>query len=292
MKGNKVIPVFFCSDHNYIVPTCVAVRSLLESSKDCFCNIYIIVDDSVVPTDYELLKQVIIGFDASIEFLQIGVQLDNGYECRGISKACYYRLAIPWLVPDIDKAVYCDGDIIFKESVGYLFDQEIGDSLIAGVHTPHYETEKFHTYSLSLPEGVNSKKYINSGILVINCQQHRLENTLKKYMAHVGKMYNYQDQDIINIVCNGRIKHLPLEFNYPSYLFNATERCPMIIHYSGPKPWEVFTNLWADWWGVYGRSPVYNSHFESKIYKKILIPDYSFKKIIKLFMRHIKNLIK
>lgn len=287
----QTVPVFFSTDHNYIIPTCVAVLSMLQNSTDCHCDIYFLIDNTVLDKDKDILSKTVKPYDADIYFISVGNEMDNGYAFRGISKACYYRLLIPWIVPHLKTAIYCDGDIIFTRSILNLYKIPINDKLIGAVHTPFYDSKKFVGYCKKLE--LDAENYVNSGILLINCSQMRHEGLKEQFQKHIGKKYYYQDQDIINIVCKEKIEYLPLEYNYPSYIFfNTTKLKPIIIHYSGPKPWKVFTNLWAYWWSIYDRSIVYNESFECEIYQKILIPDYSLKKVIRLYLRHLKNKLK
>lgn len=262
---------------------------MLQYSQDCDCNIYVLIDKSVSEKDKKLLENTAKLFNSEIQFIEVGNEMDNCYTVRDISKATYYRLLIPWLVPE-KTVVYCDGDIIFTRSIRTLYEHSINDKLIAAVHTPYYDSPDFRSYSSKLK--LNALEYVNAGIMLMNCAQMRRENLKEQFMAHTGNQYCYQDQDIINIVCKGRILYLPLEFNYPSYLFRATEKKPAIIHFSGPKPWKGFTNLWAYWWSIYEKTLVYDADFEEAMYKRILIPDYSIKKIVLLFMRHLKNKLK
>jgi lipopolysaccharide biosynthesis glycosyltransferase len=80
------------------------------------------------------------------------------------------------------------------------------------------------------------------------------------------KLY-YQDQDILNITCQGKIVYLPLRYNRLAYMtkedynvfvaediFTDAEceealKRPAIIHYAGDKPWKRYdTNLGKLWW--------------------------------------------
>lgn len=80
-----------------------------------------------------------------------------------------------------------------------------------------------------------------------------------------------------NIVCKGRIKYLPIAFNYTTYLQESVHlmdvqnaklddsidmaRREGTIHYNGAKPWkEVCLNM-DIWWEYYWKSIFFDEKF-------------------------------
>lgn len=51
-----------------------------------------------------------------------------------VSPVSYYRYIIPELYPQLDKALYLDGDLVVNGSLEKLWDTDITDYLCAGVH--------------------------------------------------------------------------------------------------------------------------------------------------------------
>lgn len=270
------------------MPTSVAVLSLLNLDVEKRYIIHFLVDESVTDKDRLTLSEMIERKGGRVRFIQIGSQLDKGYAFRGISKASYYRLLIPWLVPEVEKYIYCDGDVIFLQNFYSFYDIDLENFILGGVHTPFYDTERFSDYCKQYE--LYSESYINAGVLLVNANRMREMFCESQILELVSKKFFYQDQDIINILFKGQIKLLPLSYNFPSYLETITPIQQInLIHYSGPKPWKGFTNRWAYWWSIYSQSPLYDAGFEEKIYKKILIPNYSLKQIFRLLGRNIKR---
>lgn len=209
--GELRIPVVFSTDHNFIMPTGVAILSMLKCSQDCFCDIRILQHRDVTDIDRQTLKDIVEPFNAEIRFITMGTEFDSGFQIRGISTPCYYRLMIPWLFPNLDKVVYCDGDVIFKQSVKKLFEQSVENAYIGGVCTL-FDSNYLRNYLSTL--NLEYTEYINSGVLVVNSKMQRDANLVEKYKAEAKKKYTFQDQDILNVVCKGKISHLPPKFNF------------------------------------------------------------------------------
>lgn len=268
----KKFPIVFSMDHNYVMPTCVAIHSLLiNTEEETIFDIYVIIDPNVNDTDKDLLRHQVKKDHplSEINFLEIGDTFESGYEIREISRACYNRLMIPWLLPQYDKIVYSDVDVIFRNSITDVFDIDITDYFVAGVGGMVWTKGIVNKYLKKI--GADYDNYINSGFLLINASLQREEQLKGKYLELSKKKFIYQDQDIINLVCKGRIKKLPGTYNVsPSeaYLLPAEE--VKMIHYFGFKPWTHFTYSWDLWWDSYRTAMVFNGEYAKKISERIL----------------------
>ena len=269
-----VIPVVFATDRNFVMPTCVTIHSLLTSShRETEYAINVITDPDVTEQDKDLMRKQISEDSkiSSINFVAIGDIFAKGYEIRDISKACYSRLMIPWLLPQYDKVIYSDVDIIFKGDLSQLFEQNAQkeDFWVAGVNGEVWKKGLIKKYLLKI--GANPEEYINSGFLIINAKKQREEDLKEQYLEFSKKKFLYQDQDIINLVCKSHIEHLPTTYNIkPSDYYKYSPDEAKVIHYIGFKPWEHFTYSWVEWWKAYGESIVFDPEFNKKISTGIL----------------------
>lgn len=297
-----MIPVVFSSDHNFIMPTYVAIASMLAHSSRR-CGIYLLVADDVTADDKDMLRELAARHDSLIEFISVGDIFDNTFCVRGITKATYFRLLIPWIIPDRDRVVYLDGDIVVTGDIAELYDYPVEeDKLICGIRTPGFSTNKKIRKEIT-GNGLDFREYINAGILIFNSRLLREENFKPVFLSHIDKQYSFQDQDILNITCKGRIGYLPMKFNYtgivrpeirdlflemglatPEQLDEAA-RTPVIIHYAGAKPWREFTSRWDDWVSQYKKTPFYNQQLIDDISSKVLFPAFSLKKTVKCLIK-------
>lgn len=283
---NKV-PIVFSFDDNMCLPACVCLTSLLESAKSTtFYSIYILCNDSLGDDSRIRLSSITNHFlNASVSFVECGNIFESAFTIRGINQLAYFRLKIPSLLPDYDKIIYSDVDVIFKEDLSDLYRNiNLEHNLLAGVRAS-FTSKSELKYLDKL--GIKHYSYINSGFLVFNSSLLRKEQIEKKFVDEVKNKYYYQDQDIVNIVCNGRIKFLPLRYTFvqKNYLLSYdydllnclysqeeldTARKVGIVHYNGPKPWNCLCPRYDMWWSVYRSSVFYNEEEALQMERRIL----------------------
>ena len=287
--------------------------SLIESAGSCKYQIYIIINNDVTDADKQLLiTQVSINPCHTIEFIPIGEVFVGCHEIRSISTATYSRLLIPWLLPQHDKIIFSDVDVIFRTNLESVFNDDLSNYFVAAV--PAVAVCLNHNYNKYIETlNLNPRDYCNAGFLIINSKLQREADLRSKYLKHSKIKYQYQDQDIINIVCAKRIKkispkycitptfyelltsqgtQLPVEFyGSKQMISNYLNGVDCILHYSGPKPWSKFTFAWIDWWNTYHRSIFYDAEHELKISNQILKPSYSWLQIGSIIKRKIINIL-
>ena len=257
------------------MPTGVTISSLLMSSEDETYHIYIMIAGDVDESDREkLTRQVkLLSEGSKISFVEMDKYYNDVYEVRGISKATYYRLMIPWLIPDVDKIIYADVDIIFKTSLREIYDMDLEGKYLAGAITRTAEEwRKYKKYFDKI--GADYSQYFNAGILVINSKLQRECNLDKEYEQLTEKKFLYQDQDILNITSKGKSAFFDKRYNLLPALYATEEKYSgnVVIHYAGEKPWVTFTYAWAEWWDVYNRTIFREDGFYHKVSRNILNP--------------------
>ena len=270
-----LIPIVFSTDHRYVMPTGVAICSLLAASHDEQYDVFVLISDDVSDDDCRLLRKQVEAGSASdgvssrINFIKSGNYFSDAYEVRGITETAYYRLLIPWLIPQYDKVFYSDVDVIFLHGLSELYSTDMGDAYIAGVNFDEYSDGFMTPHIKKL--GLNTGKYINSGFLLINSRLIRNLDLKDTFMKYARKKYKYQDQDIINIIYKDRIAYLSPKSNCKA---SHVERFGMedcgLIHYTGIKPWVGFTYCWEKWWEIYRQSIFYDSALRSRVIINIM----------------------
>src|SRR5699024_6912149 len=195
--------------------------------------------------------------------------------------AAYYRLLIPALIPEYDKIMYHDVDVVFRDDLSKMFFQtEMQDYYIAGVISPGFLKNK--TVENRSKLGLNSKEYILSGNLIFNSSLLRKDGIVEQFKKEARKEYYHQDMDIINIVCKGKVKVLPPTFcgtieifniainNITQYVYSEIDLVEMvnkgIVHFNGPKPWETLCPNFDIWWEYYRKSIFFDSKFYFEFY--------------------------
>ena len=76
------------------------------------------------------------------------------------------------------------------------------------------DTKEYYEKTLNMSaEGV-----IYSGNLIVNSKKIREDNLIPQFSSLADKKYRFQDMDMINIICEGRIKYLSPSFCLTNYI--------------------------------------------------------------------------
>ena len=207
-----------------------AMRSVIWSSsrKVCF---HIVHDDSLTPDNCEKLTQIAVGDGHEIVFHNCELEsIDSTVNTYHYTIGSLYRLMIPDMVPQLDKGIYLDVDMLVNRDICELWDIDLGDYAMAAVREP----------------GVQ-RVYYNSGMLFMNLKilredEKRYGRSLLERCVDVIQKNNFSfpDQDAINILYADRI--LPMDAVWNTFTGNEitsdrkAEKC--IYHYGG-----AFINL-------------------------------------------------
>lgn len=204
----------------------------------------------------------------------------------------YYRVIIPQILNNYNKILVVDADMIVKEDLANLYNENIENYLAAGViDTVHQGLlkvvdPKVMKYTKEVLKLSNPYTYINTGVLLFNAEKYRNKYTLEYLKNFIKEKINVVDiyeQDMLNILLNNSIKFIEHKWNFytitnswvKSCIENATatdyknyinsKQKGGIIHYANiPKPWQDPTSDFADYWWKYARKSI---NYESFIYK-------------------------
>lgn len=253
MKKNIV----FCVDQRYVTQVLVAIKSLIANNDNM--DIYIVNTD--LPFEFFFkFKEELSGTNIRVIDWKISedeLKWDASFEY--ITKISYARLLLPDLLPDLNRVLYLDCDIIVTENIDELFTVELLDSGIGmTIDWLNYRTL------------VN--RY-NSGVMLIDCEIWRKNGYVEGLKAEVEKRIETDmkadDQHVINGYFDYEgIYELPIEYNAQhgttvlavpqSYFDRFGEYAGgKIIHFTGPaKPW-------GDWGVIRGRRQWWEFNFMS-----------------------------
>ncbi len=317
------VPITFAFDHNMFLPAKVCIFSLLENAKSATSyDVYVLrKSGSISMSEEKEVEALFGGTRHRVAFVDVGNVFDKCFQIRGITTATYYRIIIPHIIDQInaifdtkyDKIIYQDVDTIVECDYSELMqslecDQ---DFWIAGVaESPLYWISEMPDYLVK--SKVEPEEYVNAGFLVMNISNLVQNSFFEKCKEHFGKEYFFQDQDIINLVCNHHKHFISLKYNYTALLYDRAnvvkdsvfinsrkselnDTLDSMIHYTGPKPWNEYVRRGNIWWYYYQKSPFYNSNVYIKHFfdiDKSLIQKSSGRPLLEALCRVIKKKIK
>ena len=292
---NNVMNVAFITDKNYVIPTAAAIASLIENNMS-FDKLYIyIFCDRVCPDDIEKLKSMKSG-NVKINVLEVSVsryeeaysELYNRTKIH-VSPCAMLKFELPLLLPELDKVLYLDGDIIVNSDLREMYNLDIKDYYLAAVDDiglMKNEWSEVHRRRL----GIENLEYFNSGVMLLNLKKLREEEMTSKLIEYRTEGINdFMDQDAFNMCLGKKRLRLPYEYNFQGKIlyevgfevvneilfknrFQYEDECiseQKILHYSNnkTKPWLFNMYFFTDVFDVYLSKTPYKGH---KFYRKRL----------------------
>ena len=288
VRGKRLIPVVFASDDGYVPMLTTTIGSMLQNaSTDYFYDIVVLQRN----ISYEH-RRAMEGYlrrypNSKLRFYDV-TDLISGYDLATnnahISMETYYRFLVQKILAGYDRVLYLDSDLIIRGDVSELFNVDMGDNLLAAtrdvdylgnLNMPDGERMEYTTTKLGMADPY---AYFQAGVLVLNTREMRKLHTVPEWMEIVSKSdFIYDDQDILNAECQGRVHYLPADWNVmhdcagrvakvftwaPNEVFdayNASRNDPKIIHYAGfEKPWVNSDCDFASVYWTYARmTPFY-----------------------------------
>lgn len=238
----SLIEICFSADANYAPYMGVGIYSILRNSarEDKF-RFYILDGGIRSETKEEIASlKKIKAFE--INYYRVNKDRFKGLKTAQdyISLATFYRFLIPEIFPESDRILYLDSDLMVLNSISGLFDSDLEGYACAGVADSIVSSK--HKEKILGP--FLKEKYINAGVLLINCQYWRRHNAIEALFNYVIKEKPlFNDQDAINYIFRGKIKIFPYQFNVMTGDFiqfgRIMDKSGIIIrHFSDKdKPW-------------------------------------------------------
>ena len=152
------------------------------------------------------------------------------------------------------KILYLDNDIVCYQDIKPLYDMDVRNYDFAAVK------DYFGRWFID-------RKYINSGVLLLNLDKLRKDDTLKKCreMCKTQKML-LPDQTALNKYCKSKL-YLPFKFNEQKKMHNDT----VLRHYSMTiKFFPYFHTLKVKPWEIDRIHDIYNDHNYDDILEEYL----------------------
>ena len=286
---NNVAIAFAAND--YFVPyMATMLQSIIEnSSSEKNYDIFILTQDISVENRNCLRQMIEERANFSIRYINPAYLID-GYEffMRGhFSLETYYRLVLPELLPDYDKILYMDSDMVVTADVAELYDTDVNGYLLAACRDADtaglyngFEPKK-KEYTDKVLKLKNPYEYFQAGVLLMNLEEFRKQYDVKEILEFAASEdWQLLDQDILNKLCEDKVKYVDMSWNvmvdygkirinqiirlapqWLNKLYMEARKAPKIIHYAGPeKPWIYpEMDMGKTFWKYAKNTPYYES---------------------------------
>jgi len=174
----------------------------------------------------------------------------------------YFRLFIPSLFPQYHKVIYLDADIAVNADLSGLYRVPLGNRLVAAASDEVIASCKDFQRYAEEGLGIPYRRYFNSGVLVMNLDQFRIQKIEEKFI-HLLTTHRFEtvcpDQDYLNILCRDRVLYLDQGWNKMS-VNEDYNGIPMLVHYNMfYKPWLYRKISYGDlFWHYAARTPYHS----------------------------------
>lgn len=239
-----------CDDY-YAPFAAVCMASILEYTREEIN--FFVLSDKVSEVNKDYIRRVCTGNNSfgHVKFIDIdsGVEFASLTSTETISKAMYGRYLIPKLLPNVNKIIYTDVDVVFVGDIKTLWSEDISGFAIGAVPSQRDRLNNdYEAYKLTHGLDMNHKVFM-SGLLLIDCEMWRKHDISNKLIS-ISKEKQLLDQEAMNIYFNSN-NYVALDPKY-CVIYKILEDCysidearklkarQMIVHYPGAgdsKPW-------------------------------------------------------
>lgn len=260
--GQNNIAIAFASNDVFVPYMATMIHSILSNmDRENHYDLVVLHSDISLKSQKKLLEMTSPLSNVSLRFADVSALIE-GYDFfvgnkDNFTKESYYRLLLPELMEGYEKVLYLDGDMVALRDVAELYQTPLGDHLLASTrdlcgmidyYNPLTDLRNYRdkVLALKVPDD-----YFIAGMLLLNIPEFRKAHTTKELLDFAtSRDWRQHDQDVLNVLCQGRVKLVDAawdvmvpEFNeyLPKPLrdeLNASLDHPRIIHYGGDmKPW-------------------------------------------------------
>lgn len=262
---NNTINIFYAPNNNHAKLAFISMLSILENSNGKIE--FNILHSDLSKENIKLFQELNKYKNCAVVFEKINEDDFKDFPTPSwVTIQAWYRIKIPELKKEINKALYLDCDTLITQDIAQLFDINISNYALAGIK------DVINSDKNSKKLNCKNNNYINSGVLLINCEKWRKENTFEKIKNYVLRKSIDCDQDAINKIFDGDKLLLPQKYNYMEVWwrnnrndynnkekeeYKKAQNNPFIIHFTGIKPNNLkCKNSYKYLWWKYAKNSI------------------------------------
>ncbi len=210
------IDVLYQFNEKYAPYAGTSITSLFESNRHFQTIRVFILGEELSPESVERLQATGERYGRQISFVDTTALIEKMQALhmptyRG-SYAANIRLFLPELLDaSVDRLLYLDSDTIVDGRLDELAEMPMRDHPAAMALD---SLVRLHKRRLGFSK---EEPYFNSGVILFHLERWRQEKCSERIAEHVKTVrahYPSPDQDLLNVVCRGRIMTLPPRYNF------------------------------------------------------------------------------
>ncbi len=244
---NNEITIFFTADEAYAPFLATAIASAVENSSSARRYRAVILHQGISDDTLSRITALarenfkIEPIEMTHSFDGLDDRMSNRLRCDYFTLTIYFRLFIPEMFPELDRAIYIDSDVVLTDDIAKLYDTDIGDCLIGACPDLSIADVPPLVEYTENAIGMAHGEYINSGVLLMDLKALR-DCRLGARFLEILNTYHLDtvapDQDYLNAMCRGRIFYLDGVWDAMPNDSKEPLESPSLIHYNlFSKPW-------------------------------------------------------
>lgn len=289
--AKPAVPIVLSANRTFVPCLAVMIRSLIDCSTEENNYDIIVLHCDIEPDLQIIIKQMTGGKkNVSIRFCDCTDKV-KGIPFRvhhHFSIETFYRYFILDLLKGYDKILYLDSDMAVCRDVADLYREDVEqydlaavrDMDVIGACKSDERQKQYLEQTLGLKKPL---EYFQAGVMVMNLRRIGERISSQEMVSlTLEREWRMVDQDVLNILCEGRVKFLPQKWNvlmdwksggksrmdrmkhvpYPLLCeYREARQDPAIIHYAGGwKPWNTpCCDFGERFWEYARRTPFYET---------------------------------
>jgi lipopolysaccharide biosynthesis glycosyltransferase len=251
------IQIAVASDPDALPGLYVTLFSLFQSNPDRLFEIHLLYEN-LVPDHFRAIEQIVYQADRGNRLHMIPINSRRFSHLRGLhgNHLIYSRLVLPELLPEKDRILYFDSDLVVLTQIDAIWEWPM-TRLLGAVPIGVVAYSALERKLLNERGVPDDAPYFNSGVLLIDLARWRANSISSRLLEIARENREYfaaRDQTVLNLFFSGDFDHLPARFNIIALPTNRLpeEALDGIIHFVGaPKPWDLLGSLFHRSYAVY-----------------------------------------
>ncbi|MDC9591620.1 glycosyltransferase [Xenorhabdus sp. XENO-10] len=247
-NSDSVLDIAFGVDENFLKPAGIVISSILKCNNVNLLRFHIFVNE-INKNEVNRYKKINGKADVTVHVFDDGIFKDM-QERENLPKSMYYRLVAPHIISELsDKVLYLDADTLCLNKIDELINFRFDNNVACVINHKSIDISSLNGIDIK-----NEDFYFNSGVMLINIPVWIRNCVLNDFLSLIGKKkYNYPDQDVLNVILEGKVSYIDGKFN--RFMEDVTAGDDTVfVHFTGaPKPWQAW----------YEKGDIYDSFYNS-----------------------------
>lgn len=223
----KNIPIVMSSSSSYVPFLATLLMSIQSNASQCFNYDFIVISKGIRKNDKVLLRKMLGERENfSLRFVEADQYLEGRdfHTAMHVTVMTYLRLAMLDILTHYKKAIYLDCDVVVPGDISELYCTDLDGYMIGAVRDTvmagwcNTKDNPQIEYNKKVLKLKHKFEYFNAGIIVVNLEEFRKKYTADKLLdMAASKDWKWFDQDVLNVVCEGKTKLLENAWNVMSH---------------------------------------------------------------------------